>query len=248
MPFKSWTPGCPAAGFPPSVISPLTGKVTSPVVLGGTVISASNFVPVIFHAQASLPWRVSMEADARVMVPVVLPAVLASAVLVFTLVAGNFATSMILGHQVDLLSVLTYQATVSETGSNPVLQSALATTSIAVVMIALFVQRWIVARGRYEMVQGRTAPVTPLRGLRGETGGGLTRDYSGVEVISAWRHLPVLDWGIATKPGPCAQLAGTPAYMAPEMLGAPQAVISERTDVYLLGSILFEVLVPFRTK
>ena len=33
------------------------------------------------------------------MVPVVLPAVLASALLVFTLVVGNFALAMILGHR-----------------------------------------------------------------------------------------------------------------------------------------------------
>ena len=137
-----------------------------PYVYIGTLAALRGFDVQLEEAAQSLGTSPA-QSRLKVMVPVVLPAVLASAVLVFTLVAGNFATSMILGHQVELLSVLTYQATVSETGSNPVLQSALATTSIAVVMIALFVQRWIVARGRYEMVQGRTAPVTPLRGLRG---------------------------------------------------------------------------------
>jgi len=61
-------------------------------------------------------------------------------------------------------------------------------------------------------------------------------------MIGSFGEVYVVDWGIATQPGPCTQLAGTPAYMAPEMLGGPQAVISERTDVYLLGSMLFEVL------
>ena len=61
-------------------------------------------------------------------------------------------------------------------------------------------------------------------------------------MVGSFGEVYVVDWGIATPPGPCIQLAGTPAYMAPEMLGGADAVISERTDVYLLGSMLFEVL------
>jgi iron(III) transport system permease protein len=53
--------------------------------------------------------------------------VLASALLVFTLVVGNFAVATMLSNKVPLLSVLTYQATVvSEVGSDPLLQSTLA--------------------------------------------------------------------------------------------------------------------------
>jgi iron(III) transport system permease protein len=103
----------------------------------------------------------------KVMVPVVLPSVLASALLVFTLVVGNFAVAMILSNKVPLLSVLTYQATVSEVGSDPRLQSTLATVSVALVMAVLFVQRWIVQRGRREVVQGRGAKPQRLRGGAG---------------------------------------------------------------------------------
>jgi iron(III) transport system permease protein len=103
----------------------------------------------------------------NVMLPVVLPSVLASALLVFTLVVGNFATATILGSRVPLLSVLTYQAAVAEGGSDPVMQSTLATVSIALVMIVLFVQRWIVSRGRHEVTQGRGARAGKLRGLPG---------------------------------------------------------------------------------
>lgn len=102
-----------------------------------------------------------------VMLPVVLPSVLASALLVFTLVVGNFATATILGSRVPLLSVLTYQAAVAEGGSDPVMQSTLATVSIALVMIVLFVQRWIVSRGRHEVTQGRGAKAARLRGPSG---------------------------------------------------------------------------------
>lgn len=101
----------------------------------------------------------------RVLLPVVVPSVLASALLIFTLVVGNFAIATILGHRVELLSVLTYQAAVSETSSNPVMQSTLASISISLVMIVLFIQRWIVARGRHEVTQGRGAQPVRLRGI-----------------------------------------------------------------------------------
>ena len=109
----------------------------------------------------------------RVMVPVVLPSVLASALLVFTLVVGNFAVATILGGKVPLLSVLTYQATVSEVGSDPTLQSTLATMSVAIVMIVLFVQRWVVSRGRHQVTQGRGARATRLSGWPGRLLGSL---------------------------------------------------------------------------
>lgn len=140
----------------------------------------------------------------NVMLPVVLPSVLASALLVFTLVVGNFATATILGSRVPLLSVLTYQAAVAEGGSDPVMQSTLATVSIALVMIVLFVQRWIVSRGRHEVTQGRGARAEKLRGLPGLViglGAGLLVIVSllplGSIVIGAFTvsRGPVMRWG-----------------------------------------------------
>ncbi|MCH3719065.1 ABC transporter permease subunit, partial [Campylobacter lari] len=52
----------------------------------------------------------------RVLVPVLLPAVLVNALVVFTLVVGNFALAMLLGSRVPLLSVMTYNTFVSEMG------------------------------------------------------------------------------------------------------------------------------------
>lgn len=131
----------------------------------GTLAAMRGFDVQLEEAARSLG-TTPAKSRLKVMVPVIMPAVLASALLVFTLVVGNFATSMFLGHRVELLSVLTYLAATSEIGGPPVMQSTLATTSILLVMIALFAQRWVISRGRYEIVQGRSPAQTRVRGAR----------------------------------------------------------------------------------
>ncbi len=72
-------------------------------------------------------------------------------------------------------------------------------------------------------------------------------------IIGEYGEVYLLDWGIAvsleddgTQRLPLArdahELAGTPAYMAPEMLGGMADRLSERTDVYLLGATLYRAL------
>ncbi len=60
-------------------------------------------------------------------------------------------------------------------------------------------------------------------------------------LIGRFGDVYVADWGVATRiDGKRAQLCGTPAFMAPEMVsGEP---VDARTDVYLLGSTLHAVL------
>ncbi len=71
-------------------------------------------------------------------------------------------------------------------------------------------------------------------------------------MIGEFGEVYVLDWGIAVslKDDPSGRLpaasdardiAGTPHYMAPEMLLGEPSAYSPRTDVYLLGGILFEI-------
>jgi serine/threonine protein kinase len=71
-------------------------------------------------------------------------------------------------------------------------------------------------------------------------------------MIGEFGEVYLLDWGIAVSlvPDPSGRLpeleqnrgiAGTPCYMAPEMLLADPKKISAKTDVYLLGATLYEI-------
>lgn len=99
----------------------------------------------------------------RVLVPVMLPAVLVNALVVFTLVVGNFALAMLLGSRVPLLSVMTYNTFVGEMGGNPALQSAMSVVSIGIVAVVLFVQKRVVERKVYAMTQGRAPEPVQVR-------------------------------------------------------------------------------------
>ena len=59
-------------------------------------------------------------------------------------------------------------------------------------------------------------------------------------LVGQFGEVYLADWGIATAPGRVTRIAGTPSYMAPEMLTCDE--LTARTDVYLLGAVLFEIL------
>ncbi len=72
-------------------------------------------------------------------------------------------------------------------------------------------------------------------------------------MIGEFGEVYVVDWGIAVSlheenegrlpmARDARQMAGTPCYMAPEMLGGEAPSIDERTDVYLLGAVLYELI------
>ncbi len=72
-------------------------------------------------------------------------------------------------------------------------------------------------------------------------------------MIGHFGEVYLLDWGIAVSleddgsgrlplAAEAQGIAGTPSYMAPEMLGIEENSLSARTDVYLLGAVLHEIV------
>lgn len=72
-------------------------------------------------------------------------------------------------------------------------------------------------------------------------------------MIGAFREVYLVDWGVAVSTDDAqrgwlpmadevSEILGTPAYLAPEMVDLARAPLSPRTDVYLLGGTLHEIL------
>jgi len=167
----------------------------------GTLAAIRGFDVQLEEAAQSLGTAPG-HARLQVMLPLIMPAVLASALLVFTLVVGNFAIATLLGGRVQLLSVLTYLSFISEMGTNPALQSSLASVSIAIVAGVLFLQRYLVGRKRYELVQGRSAPSRKLRGVPGLL---LGAAIGGFILLSSLPLLTVLVSAFTESRGPVMQ-------------------------------------------
>ncbi len=78
--------------------------------------------------------------------------------------------------------------------------------------------------------------------------GVLHRDVKPENVmLGEFGEVYLMDWGLALRrdgltPGSTIPIAGTPAYMAPEMVRGDADAIDERTDVFLLGATLHHVL------
>lgn len=140
----------------------------------------------------------------HVLLPTIAPAILVNALVVFTLVVGNFALASMLGGQIPLLSVITYSLFVSEMGSSPMLQSSLSVTLVAIVALVLFVQKRVVERRMVQMVQGRAPKPQRAKNWQGNLlalAAILLVTLSLVPLIAVFvgaftrAHGPVMHWG-----------------------------------------------------
>jgi len=210
----------------------------------GTVAAIRSFDIQLEEAAQSLGTAPGV-SRLRVMLPVVLPSILASSLLVFTMVVGNFAISSLLSHKLPLLSITTYQAAVAEGSTNITMQSTLATVSVIIIAFVLFLNRKIVARGRFIMTQGRTAQALPLTGWRGL---GVATPAALAVMISLLPLVTIVVGAFTQSRGPVMRWGEwTLAHFERVFISAPDPLINSLSfaGIATLVSILFSTLVSY---
>ncbi|MDJ0821754.1 MAG: iron ABC transporter permease [Paracoccaceae bacterium] len=148
----------------------------------------------------SSPWRTYR----TVTIPVLAPAVLVSAMVVFSLAIDNFGIPAIIAPRVPILSVAAYNTFISELGSDPVMQSTMSVMLVVIATIVLVVQKLYVERRVYQMEAGKAPEMVKLTGLRGRLTSAATLGFILatllpvlIILVAAFTHSrgPVLHWG-----------------------------------------------------
>lgn len=139
-----------------------------------------------------------------VTIPVLAPAVLVSAMVVFSLAIDNFGIPAIIAPRVPILSVAAYNTFISELGSDPVMQATMSIMLVLIATVVLVVQKRYVERRVYQMEAGKAPEVVKLTGLRGGLTSGALLGFIlatllpvMIIMVAAVTHSrgPVLHWG-----------------------------------------------------
>ncbi|NLV58351.1 MAG: iron ABC transporter permease [Clostridiales bacterium] len=101
-----------------------------------------------------------------VTLPVILPSILAGAVMVFMTSLADFGTPMLIGEGYTVLPVLVYNEYMSELGGNAYMASALSVIIVFCSLSVLLVQKLIVEKRNYTMTAMRPPQVIELHGLK----------------------------------------------------------------------------------
>lgn len=100
-----------------------------------------------------------------VTLPVVLPTVLSSGLMVFMTSLADFGTPMLIGEGYKVLPVLIYEEYISEVGSNAGMASALSVIIVLCSTAVLFLQNSVVAKKNYNMTALRPPETIRLRAV-----------------------------------------------------------------------------------
>ena len=101
-----------------------------------------------------------------VTIPVIIPSILAGAVMVFMTSLADFGTPMLIGEGYMVLPVLVYNEYMSEMGGNAHLASALSVIVVLCSTTVLLVQKYYVSRKNYVMTAMRPPKEIELKGIK----------------------------------------------------------------------------------
>jgi iron(III) transport system permease protein len=200
-----------------------------------------------------------------VILPIVMPSVLAGALLVFMDTLENFGVPFVLAEDMPILSVEAWKQFVGETGGNPATAGVLGVLLIVCTTLALLAQRHYLARRRFA-TGARTAPPllaasAPLRAVAVVFSWGIVATalvpFCAVIVISLMRFrgpvlTPEFSLGnfiqlFARAPGPLANtlLLASAAAIGAALLGVPIGYVLTRSRTPLAGFLDIVAMVPF---
>ncbi len=102
----------------------------------------------------------------KITLPLVFPAVSTGAIICFVLSIADFGTPAILGRGFRTLSTIAYSAYTSELGGKPTMAVTISLVMMAISMLALLVQRRILAKRRYASAMTNRPVVYKLTGAK----------------------------------------------------------------------------------
>lgn len=102
----------------------------------------------------------------KIIIPLIIPTMLASALLVFMRVIADFGTPMLIGEGYRTIPVLIYTQFMSEVGGNDGFAAALCMIFIVVTLVLFLVQRIVASRFSYSMSALKPMSVEKVNGFR----------------------------------------------------------------------------------
>lgn len=103
---------------------------------------------------------------AKIIVPLIMPTLLASSLLVFMRVFADFGTPMLIGEGFKTMPVLIYTQFMSEVGGDDGFAAALCVIIIVLTLLLFFVQRFLANRNTYAMTALKPLIAEPLTGMK----------------------------------------------------------------------------------
>jgi iron(III) transport system permease protein len=100
----------------------------------------------------------------RVTLPLITPAIFASALVVFTHVVNSFGIPAVLGTRTPVLAVKIYNEFLNEMGSHPFIQSVMSSILVLLAVGVMVLQKLFVDRRNFQMESGQAAAPEPLAG------------------------------------------------------------------------------------
>ena len=121
----------------------------------------------------------------KVTLPLILPAISASALLAFVLSIADFGTPRLIGRNFDVLATEAFSLYTADLGSNPGLASALSLVLVAISMILVMLQRRLLRRDVFHGNTLRRPYVTTPSGWRSVVANGLAWTIVAIGILPA---------------------------------------------------------------